>query len=213
MGLESANFIEELDRSWPLGSDETSFGDDHVRLVKHVLITQFPGANGNGFREAITASEQEINWLGGLIRNVQDQIDDLDERVDLLEGQLNAPAGTSLPFYNVAPPTGWTLSTAVTDAMMRVVNTSGGGSGGTDSPILNDKVPSHTHTMNSVGDHTHTYSHPAQVTFVTEGGGIPVGNQDAQSGLAGGHNHTINSNTGSGNWEPKYIDFVIGIKD
>jgi hypothetical protein len=37
MGLETGNTIADLNSSWPLGSDPTSQGDDHIRLIKRVL--------------------------------------------------------------------------------------------------------------------------------------------------------------------------------
>ena len=57
------------------------------------------------------------------------------------------PTGTRLVFAQAAPPTGWTQDTsdAANNRMMRVVNSTGGGTGGSASPILNNVVPSHTH--------------------------------------------------------------------
>lgn len=37
MGLEVADTIAELNPAWPLGSDPTSQGDDHLRMIKAVL--------------------------------------------------------------------------------------------------------------------------------------------------------------------------------
>ena len=45
MGIESATYVSGLDRSWPLGSEEISAGDEHIRLIKSVLQSTFPGAN------------------------------------------------------------------------------------------------------------------------------------------------------------------------
>ncbi len=40
-------------------------------------------------------------------------------------------SGTSLPFFQAAAPTGWTKSTANTDAALRITSGTGGGTGGT----------------------------------------------------------------------------------
>ena len=83
--------------------------------------------------------------------------------------------GTRMPFAQAAAPTGWVQDTsdAATNRMLRVVNTAGGGVAGTHSPILNNVVPSHTHTATTSSEsaeHTHTVS--------------------GTTSAAGGHNHT-----------------------
>lgn len=45
MGLESASFLSDLNSSWPLGSDNKTQGDDHLRLLKSILQATFPGAD------------------------------------------------------------------------------------------------------------------------------------------------------------------------
>ena len=70
-------------------------------------------------------------------------------------------SGTRMIFCQAAAPTGWTqdVSDNANNRMFRVVNTAGGGVGGSHSPILNNVVPSHTHGIttgiNSV-DHSHS---------------------------------------------------------
>ena len=221
MPLESANYIGELDESWPLGGDTTNRGDDHLRLIKHVLATQFPGVNGNGFEEAIIATEQELNWLAGLTDNVQVQFDDLNQRITDLESSLPAPAGTELIFYQAAPPTGWTMRVDMDDYMLRVISTSGGGSGGVDSPIVMDKVPSHTHDVSedNTGAHTHNigqYYGQHVGNNPTPDHGVTAPNVTSGLTSSGGnhvHNVTVGANPGAANWEPKYLDTIIGIKD
>lgn len=44
MGVETGDFISDLNEAWPLGGDERKFGDDHFRMIKHVLRYAF--ANG-----------------------------------------------------------------------------------------------------------------------------------------------------------------------
>lgn len=45
MGLEVATYISELIDSNPLSGDKKKQGDDHLRLVKHVLQSTFPNAD------------------------------------------------------------------------------------------------------------------------------------------------------------------------
>ena len=63
MGLESATFISQLDNANPLGGDPINQGDDHIRLVKAVLQSQFPNLTA----AAINATIVEFNVLAGLL--------------------------------------------------------------------------------------------------------------------------------------------------
>jgi len=74
------------------------------------------------------------------------------------------PAGTRLVFAQAAAPTGWTQDTSDTanNRMMRVVNTTGGGVGGSSDPTLMNVVPIHTHgfsgtTATENAAHNHTW--------------------------------------------------------
>lgn len=59
MALETANTINQLVESNPLGTDNKSQGDDHIRLIKKTLRNTFPNITG-----PITVSEAAINGLG-----------------------------------------------------------------------------------------------------------------------------------------------------
>jgi hypothetical protein len=74
----------------------------------------------------------------------------------------NFPSGTRLTFAQAAAPTFWTQDTSDTanNRMLRVVNSTGGGVGGSADPTVMNVVPSHTHTftsgtMNSNTSHSH----------------------------------------------------------
>jgi hypothetical protein len=60
-------------------------------------------------------------------------------------------------FAQAAAPTGWTRVTndSANNRMLRVVSSGGGGgTGGSADPILNNVVPSHTHSFTSGGTNT-----------------------------------------------------------
>ena len=59
MGLESASYISELVDTNPVVGDPVGEGDDHLRLIKTVLQTQFSGLSGT---TAVTSSEAELNY-------------------------------------------------------------------------------------------------------------------------------------------------------
>ena len=59
MPLETGNFISDLVETNPPGTDNVSQGDDHLRLIKHVLKTQVPNLDC-----AVTATCEELNNAG-----------------------------------------------------------------------------------------------------------------------------------------------------
>ena len=62
MGLETASYISELVNTNPTATDPVSQGDNHLRLIKAVLQTQFSGLSGT---TAVTASGAEMNLVDG----------------------------------------------------------------------------------------------------------------------------------------------------
>lgn len=132
----SNKFINSLNASWPLGSDFPDAGDDHLRGTKNVLKNSFPNVTG-----PVTLTETQIN-------------------------QGSVPAGSVLAFYQAAAPAGWERVTGFINTFgIRIVGSAdaGGVSGGTDDPVLMDKVPSHTHNFaaksgNTSNDHTHSFN-------------------------------------------------------
>jgi hypothetical protein len=212
MPLESATTISQLDSSYPLPGDPTNRGDDHLKLLKAVMKNNFPGAAGNGFAIPIIATEAELNFLSGLTSNAQDQLDALGVRADNLGASLSAPAGTRMAFHQAAAPTGWTQDTSKNDYGLRVVSGAGGASGGSDSPILNNKVSTHTHAITDPG-HAHSYNF--RNTSQGVNGGSGTGTRETISGGTTGSSTTgisVNNNSGS-DWTPKYLDVIIAVKD
>lgn len=62
MGIEIANYINQLVATNPLASDPKAEGDDHLRLLKTVLLATFPNVGG-----AVTLTHTQINDLLGTI--------------------------------------------------------------------------------------------------------------------------------------------------
>lgn len=62
MGLESATFISQLVNTNPIGTDDRSTADDHMRLIKAVLQSTFTNATA-----AITPTPTEFNILDGAV--------------------------------------------------------------------------------------------------------------------------------------------------
>lgn len=69
MSLESADYISQLVTTNPVGAvDSVDQGDDHIRLLKHVLQTQFPNLSTT----AVTVLATELNRLTGVTANVEE---------------------------------------------------------------------------------------------------------------------------------------------
>jgi hypothetical protein len=78
MPVEDNNgVIAGLDPTWPLANDPKSQGDNHIRNMKAMLQTQFPGALGEGLAIPLEASEAEFNFLVGVTSSIQAQINAL----------------------------------------------------------------------------------------------------------------------------------------
>jgi len=61
MALENATYINQLIATYPPGGDDRSTADDHLRLLKSVLQTQF----ANFDNVAVLATPTELNGLAG----------------------------------------------------------------------------------------------------------------------------------------------------
>lgn len=68
MGLETGTTIASLNASWPLGTDPKSQGDDHLRLIKGVMINDALSRSAGG-----TVANQ-LTVTGGLVSNNQYRI-------------------------------------------------------------------------------------------------------------------------------------------
>ena len=68
MGLETTDYIAGLVASNPTGADDYATADDHLRLLKHVLQSQFPNLEA----EPINVSSDELNALAGFTGDSDD---------------------------------------------------------------------------------------------------------------------------------------------
>jgi hypothetical protein len=70
MPIESATHISDLVATNPVGASDTKATlDDHIRLIKTVLLTDLPGITG-----AVTATHTELNYVDGVTSAIQTQI-------------------------------------------------------------------------------------------------------------------------------------------
>lgn len=222
MPLETGNYISDLDSSNPTGGDPINKGDDHLRLIKHVLQTQFPGAGG-GYSSPINAKESELNNTIGTVANIQQQINGLQNQIDNITDILPAPSGTTMVFYQQVAPLNWIQISDFPDHMIRIAQAGEGGtSGGTHNPFImnGSDVPQHVHTVQSGGAHDHGFSPTySYLTFTNSGaGGFPGFDGDGDVPIVSpfsthnGHSHSMDNNNGPASWEPKHIFMILARK-
>jgi len=77
MTVESGKYIGSMNPAYPEVDDPVAEGDDHLRGIKQKLVETLPGKDGNGFAKPITATEDELNFVGGVISPIQTQINGL----------------------------------------------------------------------------------------------------------------------------------------
>lgn len=146
---------------------------------------------------ALTHSEMDANW-----NNLNDDTD-----------QFPGGGSTKIPFFQSSAPPGWTQDATNHDAMLRVVNTAGSGTGGTDSPTTGlTSTDSHVLTITEMPEHTHTYQNSnygtlnlgptGAITLTQTETTTPTGS----TGGDGGHLHNIT-------WAPKFVNMIICSKD
>jgi hypothetical protein len=157
--LVGNKFISDLNENWPAGTDLPDAGDDHLRGIKNVLKKTFPNING-----PVTLSDEDLN-------------------------RGSVPAGSIMAFYMAAAPAGWSRTGGIgaTYGIRIVASASaGGGSGGIDDPILNNRIPDHTHgiSLNS-GTESSDHSHG----FGAQTGG--QSNTHSHGVNDSGHSHTV----------------------
>lgn len=86
MGLETATYLSGLVATNPLSTDPKSQGAAHLRLIKSVILATFPNINA-----AISASDEELNFVDGVTSAIQGQ---LDAKASLTAPSITTPTLT-----------------------------------------------------------------------------------------------------------------------
>jgi hypothetical protein len=189
MSLEQAKTIAQLQTNNPTPQDPINQGDDQLRLIKKVLQLQFPGVTGTGFSTAITATEDEINYLSGVTGPIQAQ----------LGGSV--PIGGIVMWTGATAPQKWRIcdgTNGTPDLRNRfIVGASTAHPMGIVGGQADAVVVAHAHTANSTGsinlatggalsNHTHNFTtSPADVNH-THGYTVTNTSSQGASSLGGG---------------------------
>ena len=107
--LTGTRTIDSLNRNNPVGNDGKSFGDDHFRGFKNVILNTFANITG-----AITATHTELNYVAGVTSAIQTQIDAINTSLTTLTDSVNGVglSWTALTLLNSWVNFGGTVSDA-----------------------------------------------------------------------------------------------------
>lgn len=143
MPLQPPQFIGDLDSTNPRGTDPRTIADDSIRNFKEGMRMSFPNVTGEA-----SPTHADLNLLTGLAA----------ASAKLMTGSGGV---TQAVFLNPTAPPGWTIVPTTFDARMLVVAgtlngtlITGGDTGGTNDPAINNTVASHTHPV-SPDPHQH----------------------------------------------------------
>jgi len=233
----TAGFINSLDPSNPIDSNKVFGGNDWMQFLQDVVKTnQFPiseDGSANGWDIALTVKASEVNSLLGI-----DPAQTVEARFQSLEADAaKLPAGTVMVFCQLSLPSGWKVPTDGDRANRMLYvrqNGQGGAEGGNDSPIFNEYVSSHYHIIQLAagGGHDHpiygegdtgtTVGVFQYLPFSTKGTN-PVPHETGVSTAvivpdSGEHTHVgladlIGGPATEGNWQPKFVQVIMGEKE
>ena len=224
MGLETGTFINDLVVTNPLGTDDRSTADDHLRLIKDLIRNTI--VNGTA---AINPTPAEFNTLVGILattaelnklNGVTATTAELNRLTSIAgAGALDAfPTGTLMTFQQTAAPTGWTKQTTHNNKAFRVVSGAAGSAGATAFTTLfgASKVSgAHTLVTSEIPAHDHVFfwnfssgGAPTNYPVMASSGATtninhadPIGNR----GGGGSHTHTLSLDL-------QYVDLIIASK-
>jgi hypothetical protein len=88
MPLEASEFIDQLNPSWPLGTDGVNTSDDHHRNTKKAVQQSFPNIGGE-----VTATHEDLNTIAGAASG----------------GSPLVPRAAILPYFGTVAPSGYLI--------------------------------------------------------------------------------------------------------
>lgn len=163
MPLEVATNLEELDQTWPLNGGPLGQGAAHIRQIKRVLKTVYPGALGNGYNTPILATEAETDYAIGITSNVQPQIDAIALGAMLVSGVVMYSGLFSAIPVNYQLCDGTNGTPDMTDkfaygtATQAEINTTGGTPDSVSVAHTHQYTHAHASALTAAGAHSHLF--------------------------------------------------------
>ncbi len=170
MPLESASYVSQLVATNPLSTDSVAQADDHLRLIKSVLFNTFPNLSG-----PVTATQGMLNspvpqgsiilWSGQLSTvppgyAVCDGTQGTPDLAGLFIMGAGAQTGQPAPYASggstMTGPGGTHTHTANNGSAVLTPSTLAVAAGVGATAVASEADSGHSHTINEVGDHTHS---------------------------------------------------------
>lgn len=131
MGVESADFIQELDDTWPLSSDGVTQGDDHLRVLKGAVKATFPDG------------DRPFYFPKGLVVATNYTLTDADAHMLLVVNANGGDINITLPDDLQTEDEGWDVVIVRNDDSANEVNILGTVSGFEDPVLIGQFTPLH----------------------------------------------------------------------
>jgi microcystin-dependent protein len=198
MALETASYLNQLVPANPLSTDSVAQADDHLRLIKQVLVNTFPNVGQPVTATAAALSKvTETNLVPtGLISMWSGTVANIPSGWALCDGTNGTPnlgdkfilgykSGT-----NTIGSTGGSYTSGAGGAHTHGMDTQGahthGGTTGSTTLTV-DQIPSHTHSLSAAAGAGGNYASGGS------GYGYPTSGTTGATGGGQGHTHTVSS--------------------
>jgi hypothetical protein len=176
MGIESAQYVNQLVPANPLSTDSVSQADDHLRMIKSTLVATFPNLNA-----PVTATAEQLNnpipagaiiiWSGSVATiPLGYALCDGTQGTPDLRGSFILGAGDTTNGAAYGPgAVGGSATSGFGGSHTHTANNGTAALSATSVAVaagIGTQVLSavgdlgHTHTINEVGDHTHSVLPP-----------------------------------------------------
>lgn len=140
----------------------------------------------------------------------------------LISDKIGELKGKRMLFLEATAPPGWTQDTSINDRVLRIVNSAGGGLGGSwtisglsasvsvgATTLSVSQIPSHSHTVSLNQLEVSGYS-----GYFVLAQGNKVHFSTGATGGSGSHTHSASASISSnGTWRPAYVDVIACRKD
>jgi len=186
-------------------------------IAVSIPVASTPPAIGTGATQGLNGSMYWDDTLGQLfIRYINGGTPVWVAAAPPAGGSSVIPAGTRMVFAQAAAPTGWTQDTtaALNDSALRLVNTAGGGTGGTvaftTAFASGLSSAGHILTVAEMPNHNHSWGGVDSGLSAAGGAGAVLTVNPAVTGFTGGdgaHSHSLPSIA------VKYVDLIIAVKN
>jgi microcystin-dependent protein len=136
-----------------------------------------------------------------------------------LTGVQPFPSGTKMVFFQASAPTGWTKDTTQNNKVLRVVSSSGGGSGGSwatsSGPSHSLSAGAHTLSVSEMPSHGHDIEAAGLTALASvsgpsyrTNGNTVINHISASVGGGSSHSHSLSGSINA----PQYIDVIVASK-